>query len=93
MENFAVNSILSQYSLYKMTSPIAQKREKSGHFCETSPKSPFSESPDFIACVNSIDPDQPAHLYYLIWIYTDHILVINNQINLKANNIDPYQMA
>jgi hypothetical protein len=47
MEKFAVNSILSLYSLYKMTSPIAQRREKSGHFWETtSPKSPSSESPD-----------------------------------------------
>jgi hypothetical protein len=46
MENFAVNSILSLYRLYKMTSPIAQRREKSGHFWETtSPKSPSSESP------------------------------------------------
>jgi hypothetical protein len=43
MEKFAVNSILSLYSLYKMTSPIAQRREKSGHFWETT--SPSSESP------------------------------------------------
>jgi hypothetical protein len=43
MEKFAVNSILT---LYKITSPLAQTREKSGHFWETtSPKSPSSESP------------------------------------------------
>jgi hypothetical protein len=39
------------------------------------------------------DPDQLVHPSHLIWIYTGHILVRNNLINLKANSVDPDQMA
>jgi hypothetical protein len=38
----------------------------------------------FYACATSVDPDQPAHLYHLIWICTGRILVRNNLMNQKG---------
>jgi hypothetical protein len=77
-EKFAVNSILSIYSLYKMTSPIAQRREVwsllGDHF---SPSLPLVRALNCLLHglwllsrkITSVDPDQPEHLCLLIRVY------------------------
>jgi hypothetical protein len=45
----------------------------------------------FIARANIVDPDQPALVCQLIWIYTGHFLVRNNLMNQKANSVDTDQ--
>jgi hypothetical protein len=47
----------------------------------------------FNTCATSVNPNQLAHPYHPIWICTGRILVRNNLMNLKANCVDPDQMA
>jgi hypothetical protein len=47
----------------------------------------------FIACANSVDPDQLAHVCYLIRIYTFCFLVRNDFINHKKNSVDLHEMV
>jgi hypothetical protein len=42
---------------------------------------------------NSVDPDQAAWIWQLIWIYTVHFLVRSNLMNLNNNSVDPDQTA
>lgn len=53
----------------------------------------YSMDEPFIRWATSVDPDQSAHPWHLIRIYTVRFLVRNNLINLKATSVDPDQTA
>jgi hypothetical protein len=47
----------------------------------------------YIPWVTSVDPDLPAHLCSVIWIYIVYFMVRNILMNLKAAGVDPDQTA
>jgi hypothetical protein len=47
----------------------------------------------FIACANSVDPNDTTHSCCLIKIYTVCFMVRNKLMNKKTNSVDPDQTA
>jgi hypothetical protein len=47
----------------------------------------------FVIWATSVDPDQLAHIFHVICLYTVDYMVRNNLMNLKANSVDPDQTA